>query len=144
MAERWGHGSGAPGGPPCAELQRPLPELPTHVVWARAILVRPGQGVRAAASRDVQVVCDTGIYSLDALLQGDKGPGWVVLGQLFDKRDDQPAAEVDVVLHTDQRPVAVARTDAFGEFAFTNRPCRRLGVALHGAQLAHVELWRRD
>jgi hypothetical protein len=34
--------------------------------WVRAIVARPGYGVRTDASAGLQFVCDTGMYSLDA------------------------------------------------------------------------------
>jgi hypothetical protein len=48
------------------------------------------------------------------------------------------------VLHVDEKPVDSATTDAFGEFAFPTKAGRRIGVALNGPELAHVELWRKD
>ncbi len=111
--------------------------------WVRAIWVSPGHGVRAAGPRDVQMVCDVGIYSIDAVLQERSVPGWVVLGQVF-LWDNTPASRIEVVLHVDERPVDTTWTDDFGEFAFTSSSGQRLGVALHGSELAQIELWRKD
>jgi hypothetical protein len=111
--------------------------------WSRAILVRPGHGVRGAGAGELQVVCDAGMYSVDAALQKRDVPGWFVLGQVF-LRDNKPAEKLDITLHVDEQPVESSQTDEFGEFAFKSRPGRRLGVALQGDELALVELWRQD
>jgi hypothetical protein len=111
--------------------------------WSRAIAVRAGHGTRSAGTAQLQVVCDAGMYSLDAALQKGDKPGWFVLGQVF-LRDNKPADKLDVVLHVDEEPVESSQTDEFGEFAFTSRPGKRVGVALKGSETALVELWRQD
>lgn len=111
--------------------------------WARAIRVRSGGGVRSGAQTNLQLVCDTGIYSVDAALQPRDAAGWFVLGQVF-LRNNQPAEQLEVVVHEDGRPGQVVRTDAFGEFACTSDARQSLGVAIHGPELALVELWRGD
>lgn len=111
--------------------------------WTRAVTVRAGHGVRGAGGADLQMVCDAGMYSVDAALQKREVPGWFVLGQVF-LRDNEPADDLEVVLHVDETPVETARTDEFGEFAFQSRPGRKVGVALQGTELALVELWRQE
>ena len=142
-------GDPAHGEPGPAESSQKLVQTPTGpggVSWHRAVLVRPGPGVRALTDlgpRDMQVVCDSGTFSLDAVLQRRAGPGWFVLGQVF-LLDGVPARELKVELHVDEKAAGVLRTDAFGEFAFASKPGRCIGVALHGDQVALVELWRKN
>lgn len=112
----------------------------TAARWTRAVLIRSGNGVRSVEAGALQVVCDAGMYSVDAALQKRDVPGWFVLGQVF-LRDNKPANQLEVVLHVDEKPVESLRTDAFGEFEFTTRPGKSVGVALRGAELALVELW---
>lgn len=113
--------------------------------WTRATWLEVGAGVRSASlpgSSDVMVVCEAGRYSLDAVLQERTTPGWFVCGQVH-LPNDEPASELEVVLHADQKPVEVGRTDPYGEFAFTAPPAQRVGVALRGSELALIELWRQ-
>lgn len=111
--------------------------------WSRAVTVRAGHGTRSAGAAQLQVVCDAGMYSLDAALQKREVPGWFVLGQVF-LRDNRPADKLEVVLHVDEEPVEASYTDEFGEFSFLSRPGKRVGVALKGSETALVELWRQE
>lgn len=113
---------------------------PEGIRWVRAIVVGPGNGVRSAGPAPMRMVCNTGMFSLDAALQRRQTPGWVVLGQVFD-RNDRPAGDLQVVLHVDEDAADISRTDIFGEFTFQSRPGRKVGVALHGAEPVFVELW---
>jgi hypothetical protein len=133
-------GSGTPEKSPAQASTAQASTLPK---WARATRVRAGGGVRSGAPANLQLVCDTGIYSVDAALQPRDVPGWFVLGQVF-LRNNEPAEQLEVVLHEDDVAGQVLRTDAFGEFSFTSRARKSIGVALHGPELGLVELWRGD
>jgi anti-sigma factor RsiW len=126
-------------------LDAQLTDSPVEVDWLAATPVHTAVGVRAGASADRQLVCDTGEYHLDVLLH-PRGPSrrFAVTGQVILPGDD-PAAGVTVTLYLDRRPVAETITNRFGEFDFEAFDGSRFGVRIgEGATARHVEVWAAE
>jgi hypothetical protein len=109
--------------------------------WIVATPVTGLAGVRSAITADRHVVAEAGGLSVDVVLQAAGRRGEFAVAGQTSLAGGVPAADLDVTLFVDRRPVADATTDAFGEFAFGPFSGERWGVRLGaGAGAPHVEI----
>ena len=115
------------------------------IEWLKAEPVLMHAGYRAGPDDDVQTVCISRNFHLDAVLHKADGPGFYAMtGQVLDQESD-PVVGASVTLFVDLRPRDSTQTDVFGEFAFDAHRGQRFGVRVGtDAAAHHVEIWDEE
>ena len=110
--------------------------------WVVASPVFANVGVRSTAAGGRQVTCVAGGWQLDALLHpGSRAGAYSVSGQVVGE-DGEPASDLGIGLFVDLREAQRVRTNAFGEFEFSEHEATRLGLRIgQGAAAPRVEIW---